>query len=639
MRVNKSVWVLSAFLLSSCNSCNGIDDKLNKVCPVDVRCFVDENGEMTSEEGGLFESSKGLCRYGAINCSNEGEQYCEGYIGPEKEVCDFQDNNCDGKVDEGFDQDGDEFKVCENDCDDHNGAIFPGSVEKCNGFDDDCDGIKDHFQKDCESFSLSVSLNEASQCKVGKQWCENNTWLSCEGRVEPDQREICDNIDNDCDGQVDEDEPGLCGPQREIGLCRRGTQVCSGNETYCANATYSMAEVCNNKDDDCNGRIDNDIQNRICRTLCGIGEEVCQRGQWIHCSAPTPREETCDGVDNDCDSEVDEGCGCLLNQVTKCKENIIDFESHQPVNCGFGFAICNENGMWGSCYFYGIEPETCNNIDDDCNEGIDEQLTQLCGDSETAGKGECQLGTSVCAAGIWSECDGEVFPQEEVCNGLDDDCDDEIDEDLNPHDVVDMMICLDGSGSMCDKVTALLSALSTYAEDFRNTEHRLGLCAFPGFFYDVEVLISPTDFETFLMALAMYRCNYGGIEPGWAVMGLLTDPMDPLSIGWRARTETSSGAYPYVVLVSDETPDQMSFSVPVTESDVADSTSNCRVGNCLAGDKFEVFVMTPVDFFSLWDKPTFDESERLIDMFPVDSAYYVEEFRNKIFKNTCIGGI
>ncbi len=54
------------------------------------------------------------------------------------EICDGQDNNCDGFIDEGFDQDGDGFKVCEGDCDDTDNTIFPGAIELCDGIDNNC---------------------------------------------------------------------------------------------------------------------------------------------------------------------------------------------------------------------------------------------------------------------------------------------------------------------------------------------------------------------------------------------------------------------------------------------------------------------------------------------------------------------
>lgn len=89
-------------------------------------------------------------------------------------------------------------------------------------------------------------------------------------------------------------------------------------------------EICDGKDNDCDGFIDNVpgtntplVKN--CRTKCGSGVTSCHAGDWLVCSAPYPTVEICDGKDNDCDGEIDEGttlCGAnsLCNAGT-CKRS------------------------------------------------------------------------------------------------------------------------------------------------------------------------------------------------------------------------------------------------------------------------------------------------------------------------------
>ena len=71
-------------------------------------------------------------------------------------------------------------------------------------------------------------------------------------------------------------------------------------------------------------------------------------------------------------------------------------------------------------------PEECNGLDDDCDDAIDEELVRACGTDV----GECTPGTEECIDAAWSECTGAVDPIDEACNAIDDDCDGTIDEEL-----------------------------------------------------------------------------------------------------------------------------------------------------------------------------------------------------------------
>jgi hypothetical protein len=136
--------------------------------------------------------------------------------------------------------------------------------------------------------------------------------------------EICNGEDDDCDGVADNDvAPSPC--QVGVGVCQRD------GETVCANAVESCGtpqgpagqEVCNGLDDDCDGIVDEAEDGGPLQEICYPGApaeldfgceqgmQICNEGAWGACEgAVTPAVEVCNGLDDDCDGRVDEGCGC-----------------------------------------------------------------------------------------------------------------------------------------------------------------------------------------------------------------------------------------------------------------------------------------------------------------------------------------
>jgi hypothetical protein len=119
----------------------------------------------------------------------------------------------------------------------------------------------------------------------------------------PPGSEICNGLDDDGDGMIDEDQPSQsCG----VGSCEVTEPSCMGGVPQECTPALPGGEVCNGLDDDCNGAVD-DIQ-QACSTSCGEGTIACN-GTEQTCDAPPPQPEACNLLDDDCNGSYDDGVG------------------------------------------------------------------------------------------------------------------------------------------------------------------------------------------------------------------------------------------------------------------------------------------------------------------------------------------
>ena len=146
-----------------------------------------------------------------IDCDDTNPAVHPGAV----EICNGIDDDCDIDVDEGYDNDGDGVATCMGDCDDNNDAVFPGNPETCDAYDNDCNGLVDEGYNvpGCTVFYLDQDGDMYGQTNAYVCSCApdgNYTaqdYGDCDDgdpAVNPGATEVCDDVDNDCDGNVDE---------------------------------------------------------------------------------------------------------------------------------------------------------------------------------------------------------------------------------------------------------------------------------------------------------------------------------------------------------------------------------------------------------------------------------------------------
>ena len=494
------------------NNCTGgTDEQGAEGCAV---YFADAD----TDTFGDASASACLCAaslaYGVTDSTDCNDQSAKAHPGA-AEVCDGIDNDCDGATDEKdadgcqvylADGDGDGYGVLANfaclcaptaaysvtlfgDCNDKDLTIHPGVTETCDGMDNNCNGDTDEAgAKGCTTLLFDgdgdgYGKDGDSACLCGKTGKYTSTvggdCADDNADVHPKTSEICDGIDNDCDGAtdpvnsggctswyIDNDGDGFgtalfaskcfCGPV--TGYAHQSGDCADGDLAINPDAT----EVCNGKDDNCDGI--KDPKNTVnCTTyyadgdgdgygVQGLSQCTCVADALFKATVGTDcndgdakvhpnATEICNGVDDNCDTQVDEG---LMKTYYTDNDGDGWGGSASSVQC----AASSQFGSTttGDCddVHFNVHPgatEICNMIDDNCDGQTDEGTNiatyykDLDGDSFGAGAGQLLCSAAgqytVTTNGDCDDAKANVYPgASEVCDGLDNDCNGGTDEGI-----------------------------------------------------------------------------------------------------------------------------------------------------------------------------------------------------------------
>ncbi len=427
--------------------CNGVDDDCDDA--VDEELAQTWYADADADGYGDPDSSTEACDPGSgwVADSRDCDDGDPAVHPDAEELCNGIDDDCDDATDEDdaadagtwyADDDDDGYgdpstsaAACSqpsgtvanaSDCDDADPAVHPAAEEQCNGIDDDCDGTTDeddaidastwYADADADGYGDASAANTACDQPSGHS-TDDSDCDDADPAVHPAADELCNGVDDDCDGETDETDASDAGTWHRdadadgYGDSGSALTACTQPSGYLAAASETD---CDDHDDD------------------------------IHPAA----DELCDGEDNDCDGTVDE------DDAVDASTWYADADADGYGDPGTSAAACSQPSSHvanaddcddGEALAWTGAEERCDGADNDCDGTVDEDdavdASTWYADADADGYGDPSSSTTACAqpsghSAASTDCDDDdpaVNPgAAEACNGMDDDCDGEIDE-------------------------------------------------------------------------------------------------------------------------------------------------------------------------------------------------------------------